>query len=402
MVRASVWRKRIAFTLLAAGAAGLLFIALRPSPVRVELARAERGPLQVTVDEDGKTRVRDRFIMVAPVAGRVERIALHQGDRVEAGALAARIHPLPLDPRTRAEAGARLDAAEAEKRAADARVEQARAALEQARRVANRARHLSAAGTFSPQEREVAELEETTSEKELEAASFAAKAADYNVQAAKAALLAPDHEDTALVGPCNEGKGTCIELRSPIQGSVLRVAEESERVVAVGTPLIEIGDASALEIVIDVLSIDAVKVKPGAHVLIDDWGGEGTLHARVRLVEPSGFTKLSALGVEEQRVNIVADFVEPPDSLGDGFRIEARIVVWEGSDVLKIPASALFRRGNAWNVFVVAGGTARAREIDVGHRSTRDVEVLHGLEVGQSIILHPGDQVGEGVRVAPL
>lgn len=397
-----MWRKRGAFTLVVAGAAALLFIAFRPAPVRVEMARVERGQLQVTVDEDGKTRVRDRFVMAAPVAGRVERIVLHEGDRVEPGTIAARMHPLPLDPRTRAEAGARLDAAAAEKRAADARVEQARAALEQARRTANRARQLSATGTFSAQERELAELSEATAEKELEAATFAAKAADYHMQAAQAALLAPDHEGDALVGTCTSGDGTCIELRSPIHGTVLRVPEESERVVAVGTPLLEIGDSSALEIVIDVLSADAVKVKPGARVFIEDWGGEGTLQARVRLVEPSGFTKLSALGVEEQRVNIIADFVRPPDSLGDGFRVEARILVWEGEDVLKIPGSAPFRRGQTWNAFVVESGRAHLREIDLGHRSSRHVEVLHGLEAGETVILHPGDQVHEGARVAPL
>ena len=395
------WCKRIGLALVAAAAAGLLFYAFRPAPVRVEVARAERGKLQVTVDEEGKTRVRDRFVMTAPVAGRVERIPLHQGDAVTPGTIAARIHPLPLDPRARAEAIARVQAAEAEKRAAEARVMQADATREQARRAANRARQLSAAGTLSAQEREIAELSETTSDKDLEAARFAAKAADYNAQAARAALLAPDHQGDTLVGTCDQADGTCIELRSPIQGRVLRVLEESERVVALGTPLLELGDPAALEIVIDVLSNDAVKVKPGALVLIDEWGGEGTLRARVRLVEPSGFTKLSALGVEEQRVNIIADFLEPPDSLGDGFRVEAHIVVWEGANVLQVPPSAAFRRGNLWSVFVVDGGRARHREIEIGHRSPRQVEVLSGLEAGEAVVLHPSDQVQEDVRVAP-
>jgi HlyD family secretion protein len=399
---AKVWRKRIGLALLAAAAAGLLFLAFRPAPVGVVIARAERGKLQVTVDEDGKTRVRDRFVMTAPVAGRVERISLHQGDAVELGTIAARIHPLPLDPRARAEATARLEAAEAEKQAADARVRQARAALEQARRAANRARQLSAAGTLSAQECELAELSETTSDKDFEAATFAAKAADYNAQAARAALLAPNHQGDALAGKCDQADSACIELRSPIQGRVLRVPEESERAVALGTPLVELGDPAALEIVIDVLSSDAVKVKPGALVLIDEWGAKGTLRARVRLVEPSGFTKLSALGVEEQRVNVIADFLDLPDSLGDGFRVEAHIVVWEGDNVLQVPSSAVFRRGKVWNVFVVDGGKARHREIEIGHRGPREVEVLSGLEAGVAVVLHPSDQIEEDVRVAPL
>jgi HlyD family secretion protein len=396
------WRKRIGMALLATAIAGLLFFAFRPAPVRVEVARAERAKLQVTVDEEGKTRVRDRFVMTAPVAGRVERLPLHQGDAVQPGTIAARIHPLPLDPRARAEATARLQAAEAEKQAAEARVVQAQAALEQARRGAHRARQLSAAGTLAALEREIAELAETTSDKELEAARFAAKAADYNVQAARAALLAPDHQGDALVGKCDQADASCIELRSPIHGRVLRVLEESERVVALGTPLVELGNPAALEIVIDVLSSDAVKVKPGALVLIDEWGGEGTLSARVRLVEPSGFTKVSALGVEEQRVNVIADFLEPPDSLGDGFRVEAHIVVWEGGSVLQVPSSAVFRRGNFWSVFVVDGGRAHHRQIEIGHRNARQVEVLSGLEAGEAVVLHPGDQIRDDVRVAPL
>ncbi len=396
------WRSRIALIGLTLGAVVLIVLALRPSPVRVDTGQVERGALQVTVDEDGKTRVRDRFIMTAPMAGRVERIVVHEGDAVQEGTVTARIHPLPLDPRARAEASARLDAAQAEKQAAQARLEQARAALEQAQRTADRARRLSAAGTFSAQERELAELAETSAAKELEAARFAAQAAEYNVDAARAALLEPGHEGQALVGRCGDTDGSCLELRSPIQGRVLRVMEESERIVTPGTPLVELGDPAALEIVVDVLSSDAVKIKPGAPVLVEDWGGDSALHARVRLIEPSGFTKLSALGVEEQRVNVIADFVEPPDSLGDGFRVETRIVVWAGTDVLSVPASAVFRRGDGWSVFVVEGGVARQRDIVVGHRGSRRVEVLSGVQAGDTVIQHPSDQVRDGIRVTPL
>ncbi len=401
-MRETGWRGRIALTGLTLAAAALFYLALRPSPLPVDIGRVQRGELQVTVDEDGKTRVRDRFIMTAPMAGRVERIVVHEGDAVEPGTMAARIHPLPLDPRTRAEASARLDAAQAEKQAAQARLEQAHAALEQAQRTADRARRLSAAGTFSAQERDLAELAETSAAKELEAARFAAQAAEYNVDAARAALLEPGHEDAALVGRCGGTDGACLELRSPIQGRVLRVTEESERIVSPGAPLVELGDPAALEIVVDVLSTDAVKIKPGAPVLVEDWGGDRTLHARVRLIEPSGFTKLSALGVEEQRVNVIADFVEPPDSLGDGFRVEARIVVWTGADVLSAPVSAVFRRGDGWSVFVVEGRVAHQRDVALGHRGSRRLEVLQGLQDGESVILHPSDEIRDGSRVAPL
>lgn len=380
----------------------LLAFLMRPAPVRVDVTAASRGPLQVTVDEEGKTRVRDRFMIAAPVSGRVERIAWHQGDTIEAGTVAARMHPVPLDPRTRAEATARLDQAEAAKRAADAKVEQARAALEQAHRAGERARRLRAAGTMAAQEAELAELAETTQTKELEAAIFAARAADYSVQGARASLLAPGDSTDVLVTSCGPGQAPCIELRAPVRGRVLRVPEESERVVSVGTPLLEIGDPAGLEIVVDVLSTDAVKVRPGAVMLIDDWGGAETLRARVRLVEPAGFTKISALGVEEQRVNVIADFLEPPDALGDNYRVEARIVVWEADDVLRIPSTALFRRNGGWHVFVVHAGRVEHRAIQVGHRSAIEVEVIGGIRPGDLVIIHPSDQIDEGVRVEVL
>jgi HlyD family secretion protein len=297
---------------------------------------------------------------------------------------------------------ARLDAAEAARREADVRVEHARAALEQALRTAGRARTLGAAGTIGREERELAELAETARRKELDAAAFAAQAAAYNLEAARAALIAPGGADNqAMVAACEAEREGCIELRSPINGQVLRVLEESERVVAPGTALLELGDARGIEVVVDVLSVDAVKVKPGALMLIEEWGGEHPLEARVRVVEPSGFTKVSALGVEEQRVNIVADFIGPTP-LADGYRVEARIVVWEGEDVLMVPASAVFRRGDTWNVFVVEEGHARRRRVEVGQRSATAAQVHGGLTEGEVVVVHPSDQVDEGVRVVPL
>lgn len=390
--------------MLAAGTiALLLFLVFRPVPVRVDMAPVERGPLVVTIDEEGRTRVRERFVIAAPVAGRVERRFLKAGDAVDVGSVVARLYPLPLDARTRFAAEARLAAAEAAQRASDARVEEARATLEQAERSAQRARNLGGKGTISKEERERAELAEITARKDLEAAEFSARAAAYEVEAARATLLSPGHETTQdLVARCETGEPGCLELRSPIRGRVLRVPEESERVVPDGAPLIELGDPSALEIVVDLLSSDAVKVSPGAPMTVEDWGGDHPLRARVRVVEPSGFTKLSALGVEEQRVNVIADFEEPAEGLGDNFRVDVRIVVWQDDDVLKVPSSALFRRAGEWNVFVVRNGRAYRQRIEAGRRSALEVQVLSGLEPGAKVILHPSDRIQEGSRVAPL
>jgi HlyD family secretion protein len=386
-------QRRIISTFILLIVVGLAYLWLRPAAVHVETAVAARGPMQVTVDEEGETRVRDRFVVAAPLSGRVERITLDAGDRVEEGAVVVRMFPLPLDPRTVAEGEAHLNAAQAAKREAAARVEQARAALDQAVRAAGRARRLATNGTISAEELELAVLQETTRQKELEAAEFTARRADYEVTAAEAALLAAS-------GRTDGSADVEVELRSPVSGAVLRVLEESERVVGVGTPLLEIGDPTNLEIVIDILSTDAVPVRPQAPILIEDWGtNEEVLQARVRLVEPSGFTKLSALGVEEQRVNVIADFVDTPAALGDGYRVEARIVIWKNDDVLKVPSSALFRRRGTWSVFVVEGGKARHRDVEIGHRNPLEAEIVQGLTGGETVILHPSDLLDDGVRV---
>jgi HlyD family secretion protein len=378
-----------------AASAGLLWL-LRPAPLRVELGPVERGPLEVTVDEEGQTRVRLRFVVAAPVSGHLQRIELDEGDAVEAGAVVARVDPAPLDPRTTAQAQAHLEAAIAARGVTEARVVQARAALTQAERELHRARTLAKAGTISDQEREQAELERTSRAQEFDAARQAADAAAHDVEAARAALLAAG-------GQTESGSDAPpVELRAPASGRVLRVFEESERVVAVGTPLLEIGDPEKLEIVVDVLSADAVRIEPGAEMRLEAWGGERTLRARVRLVEPSGFTKISALGVEEQRVNVIGDFVDVPGALGDGYRLEARIVVWRGEDVLRAPASALFRSGGRWSVFAAEDGRARLRPVEVGERAADAVELLGGLEAGSQVILHPTDRVADGVRIQPF
>jgi HlyD family secretion protein len=372
---------------VAAVLAGLAaYVLLRPEALPVETARAARRALQVTVDEEGETRVRDRYVVAAPVAGRVARITLREGDAVRVGTVVARVFPAPLDPRTRDQAAARLGAVEDARRAADAAALQARAAHEQAHRSWERARQLAAQNLIAAEERERAELEETTRARELESAEFRAQAAAHEVELARAALA---------------GDRQPIAIRSPVGGRVLRVPEPSERVVVAGTPLLEVGDPSTLEIVADLLSAEAVKVRPGAPILVEGWGGAGMLRGRLRVVEPSAFTKVSALGVEEQRVNVVGDFVDSPGALGDRYRVEIRIVVWQGDSVLTVPSSALFRRGEGWGVFLVEAGRARQRDVVVGHRTPFDAEIVEGLRERDVVIRHPSDRVAEGVKVAP-
>jgi len=389
---------------LAAGLAlaGIVWWALRAAPVPVEIGTASRGPLELTVDEEGETRVRSRFVVAAPATGRLLRITLDEGDAVAAGDVLAQIVPAPLDPRERMGAEARLEAADDARRGAAAGAALAEAALAQAERDLTRAERLRAAGARSDEALERARLERTRALRALEAARFAAAAADHEADAARAVLMATrtprgnpgPHGDDPCATP-----GTCIELRAPVTGHVLRVHEESERIVLAGAPLLALGNPAEIEIVVDVLSADAVKIHPGADLWVEDWGGEQPLRATVRRVEPSGFTKLSALGVEEQRVNVIGDFVDVPAGLGDGFRIEARIVIWRADDVLRVPTSALFRHGAGWAVFVVDGNVARRREVELGARGPFEAELQGGLEPGERVVLHPSDRLADGVRI---
>jgi HlyD family secretion protein len=383
-----VSRKHAAFALAALGAMALVWLLLRPTAITVNVAAVTRGPMQVTVDEEGETRVRDRYVVAAPITARIARIELQEGDSIAARAVVTRMFPTPLDERAREQAVARVAAAEDARRAADAAVAQARAAFVQARRDCERAQTLAAGNLVAPEERERAELVEASRARELEAAEFRAQAAEHDVETARAVLRA--------------GAGAGMALRSPVGGRILRLPERSERIVAAGTPLAEVGDPARLEVVADLLSADAVKLEPGDPVLIEGWGGDSALHGRLRRVEPSGFTKISALGVEEQRVNVIVDFVDPPASLGDRYRVEVRIVLWEASDVLKVPAGALFRDGEGWSVFAVRSGRAVRRLVEVGHRNPSEAEVLSGLEEGEAVIRNPSDRIADGVRVTPL
>lgn len=388
--------RRWVLGILGVALVALIGLALRPKPVPADFASVERGELFVTVDEEGETRVHDRFMVSAPVAGRVLRIEYEPGDEVLRGKTVVAVlepsDPVPLDARSRAEAEARVGAAEAA--LGRARAEQLRAAaeLEYAKRDLERSLELADQEIVSRKQLDAAELNVRTQEKILEAAEFAVESAEKEVQAAKAALL----QAAAME------KGDGLPLLAPIDGVVLRRLRESEAVVSAGEPLIEIADPSQLEIVSDLLSTDAVKVRRGQRVLIEQWGGEEALRGVVRRVEPYGFTKISALGVEEQRVNVVVDFEDPHDAwekLGDGYRVEVRIVIWEEPDVVKVPTGSLFRSGADWAVFVVEEDKARLRTIELGERNGLAAQVLSGLSEGDRVLLHPSDSITDGVAV---
>ena len=370
----------------------LLVMWLRPQPVRVDVAAASRGPMRVTVDGEGKTRVRDRYVVAAPVAGRLRRILLRRGDKVTQQQLIAEIEPLPLaplDPRQRAEAIGRVRAAEDAKAEVDRLAERYKASYEQARRDLKRTETLARDGVVSRQEVEDAQTAVATASREYEAVKSRAEKAAHDVEVARSALLAANRSPAAAT----------VKVQAPTGGRVLRVLEESERVVNAGAPLLEVSNPSSLEIVIELLSTDAVKVTPGATVFIENWGGPKALEGRVRLIEPSAFTKISALGVEEQRVNVIADLTDSEPSLGDAYRVEGRVVVWETADALRVPVSALFRRGESWSLFRVENGVAQAREVEIGHLTSSDAEVISGLEEGAEVITHPPKDIENGTRV---
>jgi HlyD family secretion protein len=362
--------------------------ALRPEVIEVETGTVGRGPLRVTVDEDARTRVRDRFVITAPVSGRLQRLTLREGDRIAQGQIVAWLAPLPLDSAARQVGTARLQAAEALRREAGSRVDQARAALEQARNTDHRRAALLQAGAISAEQKEQSASDVRVKSGELTAALARVKAATADVEAARAALLQG-----------GQGSSNAVPVRSPVNGRVLRVPEQSERVVAASAPLLELGNAGALEVIADVLSSDAVRIGVGNPVEIVEWGGDLPLRGRVRTIEPSAFTRVSALGVDEQRVNVIVDILDPPASLGDGFRVEIRATVWESPNVLTVPASAIFQRGGQWSVFVTGDGRARHRIVQIGHRTGSQAEVLSGLREGEEVILFPSDRIDDGVRV---
>jgi HlyD family secretion protein len=377
--------------------AAIGFWAFRPSAVPADFGTVERGTLQVTVNEEGRTRVRDRFVVSAPLPGRLKRIELEPGDPVVAGkTVVAQLQPSDpalLDARTRAELEARVKSAEAALGGARADQERIRAELTFAQAELNRFRKLVDERVIARRELEAAELQAQALQRGLESAEFSVRTARYQLEQARAGLL-----------QTRGGGGSIIRLFSPVNGVILRRLQESEAVVSTGQPLLEIGNLGDLEIVADLLSSAAVHVKPRQSVLIEQWGGDHPLTGHVRRIEPSGFTKISALGVEEQRVNTIVDFDDAPEArpaIGDGYRVEVRIIVASRENVLKVPTSSLLRHGEDWAVYVVQNGRAVRRIVQIGQRSGLEAEVTGGLTGDERIILYPSDAIAEGVKVEP-
>lgn len=382
---------------LAAVVAGIAW-SLTPRPVAVETAAVTKGRFVASVDEDGKTRIRERYVVAAPLAGRLTRVALKAGDTVASDEVVATIMPPPaplLDPRSRREAEERLGTAEAARERSKATVERAQAQAAQAKTDLDRARTLATQGASTVQSLERAELLQRVADRDLRAAEFQDHAASHEVDQAKALLARYQDSPDTPVERWN--------ITAPVPGVVLKVVQESETVVQSGATLLEIGDPRDLEIVTDVLSVDAVEIRPGADVVIEHWGGPGVLAGRVRRIEPAAFTKISTLGVEEQRVNVLIDVQSPREQwvgLGDGYQVDTRITVFTRDDIEIIPAGALFRRGDNWNVYVVADGHAQLRTIDLERRSGRFAAIRKGLTQGERVIVYPSDQISPGVRIS--
>lgn len=396
-----ITRRQILFAAAVLVGVGALAYAFAPRPAAVDLTRVTRGPLRVTVDEDGRTRIKERYVVSAPLAGQLRRIELHPGDAVTAGkTLVAVIDPAApdlLDPRTRAQLEARQRAAATQVELAGPRVERMRAARDLAESELARALTLEERQALSRQELDRVREAARAATEELKSAEYARQIAGFELEQARAALL----RSGPAAPPGDQAWQLCIT--SPVNGRVLRVFHEDEAVVPTGARLVEIGDPADIEAEIDVLSADAVRIRPGARVYFEHWGGDVPLEGRVRVIEPAGFLKISALGVEEQRVNVIADFVAPPEvraGLGDAYRVEARIVVWE-AEVLKLPVGTLFRSGPDWAVFSAKRGRARLTRVDAGHSNGRETEIRQGLAAGDEIVNHPSDKVADGVAITP-
>ena len=386
------WRILIPVLLILAG---LMAYGFWPSPLPVQTASVARGPMTVSVTEEGKTRIRSRYLVYPPTAGHLQRVELRAGAHVKAGSVLAVLTPEAstfLDPRARAEALARVDATKAAVQARRAEAQRVGVSLELARTELGRMDALLQSGAVARQEWDRAENQTRILERGVQAAAFALQVAEHEAAAAKAVL-------TKGAIPEN---GESVPILAPVNGYVLAVMEENARAVTASTPIMEVGDPNDLEIEIELLSTDAVAVAPGARARIEHWGGEGSLTARVTVVEPGGFTKVSAIGVEEQRVKVRAELVDAPPPgvlLGDRYGVQARIVTWQGENVLQVPTGTLFRHGGEWRAFVLEGGKAVLRKLVVGRENGLEAEVREGLGKGETVILHPPDTLKDGMRV---
>ncbi len=395
--------RRIIAALVGLGVVALIVWALWPQPVPVDMAAITRGPLEVTVEDEGITRIREVYTVSAPIGGKMLRSPREVGDKVVANkTLVAEIEPSAptfLDVRSQRVNEAAVQAAQAAVDLAQAKIKQAKSQLEFARNDLGRAERLAVSKTISDRALEKAKLDVDSAESGVASAVATLEVRRRELESAKAHLIQP-----AEVNASERSASCCIAVRSPIDGRVLKIIAESEQVVPPGAPLVDIGDPQDLEIAVDFLSRDAVRIKPGQPARIESWGGDKMLAARVKRIEPTGFTKVSALGIEEQRVKVILDFTGPESEwrqLGHGYRVIARVVVWHSDDVLKVPLGALFREGENWAVFVVAGGRAHRRLVKIAERNLHAAHVVDGLKAGEQVVLHPSDRVHDGVRVEP-
>ncbi|MGE0584706.1 MAG: efflux RND transporter periplasmic adaptor subunit [Flavobacteriaceae bacterium] len=377
--------------------AGGFWLALRQQPVLADLAEAVTGPMTVTINQEGRTRVREIYTVSSPIAGHLSRTTLDVGDRVEANeTIVASIHPLDpplIDRRAQAELRAAVEAARSAVVLAQAERERAKAALDLAAGDLERAESLSRTSVISQRALEKAVADRTLAEAQLRSAEATIKVREAELESAEARLLQPSDVSKDASSDC------CVNLTSPSDGVVLEVLTKSEQAVTAGARIATIGDPSDLEIVVDLLSSDAVRIRPGMKAQITDWGGDSDLPATVRRIDPSGFTKVSALGIEEQRVNAILDFDAPAPALGHGFRVYARLAVWRGEDILQVPISALFRHDGAWSVYRVAEGKAILTGVEIGHMNDDVAEVTKGLKTGDLVIVHPSDEIADGRSV---
>lgn len=398
------WVKRLLSLAVLVGFIAALGYAFVPQAIPVETGSVKRERLRVAIEEDGKTRIKDRYVVSAPLSGRLRRITLKPGDMVEQGktllAVIDAMDPSLLDPRELAQTEARVRAAESAEMKAEANLDMVQAEVDHAQKDHDRKVELFERKAGTKDDIDDAVMKLRTREQMLRSAKFAVEVARYELDSAKAALIHARPEEN----PSGDKKMPewQFEVFSPITGRVFRVIQESAAVVQPGTQLIEVGDQSNLEIVVDVLSQDGVKVTPGNRMILEQWGGNQPLEARVRLIEPSAFLKISALGVEEQRVNVVADFVDPPEtwkSLGDGFRVEAKIVIWEEENVLTVPTSALFRSGTEWTVYRFMKGEAVLTKVKIGKGNALLTQIIEGLSEQDQVIIYPSDKVQDRVKV---
>jgi HlyD family secretion protein len=392
---AVTWIKRLALGVFVIAIIAGFYLALRPKPILVDAAAVIDGPMTVTVDQEGETRVKDIYVVSAPIAGYLDRQRLEEGDAVQANeTVVASIHPLSpplIDRRTEVELRAAVEAAKSAVTFADAQYKQAEADLRLAQSNLQRAEQLSQTSIISQKA-----LDQATNDLSVKAAAL--DSAKANIGLRQAELASAEAKLMPLDGTFRSPSGAdcCVRVTAPVDGVVLKVLVKSEQAVSGGTPLAEIGDPHDLELVVDLLSADAVRIKPGDHAAITDWGGDHPLDATVRRIDPAAFTKVSALGIEEQRVNVILDLDKPETALSQAYRVYARLAVWRSGKALQVPIGALFRDKGEWSVFRVSDGRATLTKVSIGHMNDETAEVLSGLSKGDSVVVHPSDTLADG------